>query len=66
MYNTHIKDLILNKEALKYAKIKSQSITGKHLLLAYSQLKFFKLIVFLITKRFPPFTELANILKISL
>jgi hypothetical protein len=42
MYNTHVKDLILNKAALNYGKIKSKSITGKHLLIAYSQLKFIK------------------------
>lgn len=42
MYNTHIKDLILNSEALKCGKIKSKSITGKHLLLCYSQLNLLK------------------------
>jgi len=52
MYNTHIKDLILNKEALKYGKIKTKSITGKHLLIAYSQLMFFRLLTQLIANRF--------------
>lgn len=52
MYNTHVKDLILNKEALKYGKIKTKSVTGKHLLIAYSQLMFFRLLTQLIANRF--------------
>jgi hypothetical protein len=56
MYNTHVKDLILNKSALNFGKIKTKSITGKHLLIAYSQLKFFKTIGSLVTNRYPDYS----------
>lgn len=55
MYNTHIKELILNKGALNYGKIKSKSITGKHLLIAYSQLKFIKKVAEMMAKRYELF-----------
>lgn len=42
MYTTHIKSLIINSEALKCGKIKSKTITGRHLLLCFSQLKLIK------------------------
>ena len=51
-YINHIKDLILNKNALNYGKIKSKSITGKHLMLTYSQLKFMKLVNLMISQRY--------------
>lgn len=50
-YNAHVKDLILNKTALNHGKIKSKSITGKHLLIAYSQLRLVRVIVAMIGKR---------------
>lgn len=62
MYNTHVKDLILNKSALNYGKIKSKSITGKHLLIAYSQLKFIKTVSTKIAQRLPKSKEMAEIL----
>jgi hypothetical protein len=52
MYNENIKKLILQKEALNYGKLKSKSITGKHLVTAYSQLKLFKILTLAISKRF--------------
>lgn len=39
MYNQYIKDLILKSEAVKLGKIKSKSITAKHLVTAYAQLQ---------------------------
>lgn len=55
MYNSHVKELILNKGALNYGKIKSKSITGKHLLIAYSQLKLLKSVSGSIAQRLPNF-----------
>ena len=62
MYNTHIKELILNKAALNYGKIKAKSITGKHLLIAYSQLKLLKAVSSTVAQRLPNFKELAEIM----
>ncbi len=62
MYNTHVKELILNKGALSFGKIRSKSITGKHLLNAYSQLKFFRTVGGLITRRFPEYAELSGLM----
>lgn len=39
MYNQYVKDLILKSEALKFNKIKSKSITARHLLITFVQLK---------------------------
>lgn len=39
MYNQYVKDLILKSEALKFNKIKTKTITARHLLVAYVQLK---------------------------
>ncbi len=63
MYNTHVKDLILNKGALNYGKIKSKSITGKHLLVAYSQLKLIRLVALKIAKRNHKFQQHNEIIK---
>lgn len=62
-YNNHIKELILNKAALQYGKIKSKSITGKHLLLAYSQLKFIRLISQMLAKRWERFQQSHDLVK---
>ena len=62
MYNTHVKELILNKGALAFGKVRSKSITGKHLLIAYSQLKFFRTVGALITRRFPEYEELSGLM----
>lgn len=56
-YSSHVRDLILNKGALNYGKIKSKSITGKHLLIAYSQLKLVKIIATMIAQRTPKFQD---------
>lgn len=62
MYNENIKKLIIGKEALNYGKIKSKSITAKHLVTAYSQLKFFKGLTQAIAKRFSSFAGHAAII----
>ncbi len=41
-YCNKIRTLILSSEALSLGKIKTKTITGKHLLLAFIQLKFFE------------------------
>lgn len=63
MYNEYIKKLILAKEALNYGKIKSKSITGKHLVIAYSQLKLFKTVTLAIAKRFESFKNYSQIIQ---
>jgi hypothetical protein len=63
MYNEIIKKLILGKEALNYGKIKSKSITAKHLVTAFSQLKFFKALSQAIASRFASFSGHAAIIS---
>ena len=63
MYNEYIKKLILAKEALNYGRIKSKSITGKHLVIAYSQLKLFKSVTLGIAKRFESFQHYSQIIQ---
>jgi hypothetical protein len=62
MVNENIKKLILGKEALNYGKIKSKSITAKHLVTAYAQLRFFRGVTTAIANRFPSFTAHSPII----
>lgn len=62
-YSNHVKELILNKGALNYGKIKSKSITGKHLLLAYSQLKFVKFVAHMIAGRWNKFAHNGEVVR---
>ena len=41
------------------SKSRSKTITGKHLLLAYSQLNFVRVLMEGVSKRFPQFTDKA-------
>jgi len=62
MVNENIRKLILGKEALNYGKIKSKSITGKHLVTAYAQLRFFRAVTQAIARRLPAFTAHSPII----
>ena len=63
MYNKYINRLIRAKEALKYDKIKSKSITGMHLVIAYSQLRLYKSATSAITKRFEFFQNHSPVIR---
>lgn len=63
VYNENIRKLILGKEALNYGKIKSKSITAKHLVTAYSQLKLLNTLTESLSKRLPSFASHAPIVS---
>ena len=62
-YNTQVKDLILNKNALNYGKITTKAITAKHLLTTYAQLQFMRAVAGAIAERYNRFQESAENIK---
>ena len=62
-YNTQVKDLILNKNALNYGKITTKAITAKHLLTTYAQLQFMRAVTGAIAERYSRFQESAENIK---
>ena len=59
MYNVHVGQFILERRALEESNSRSKTITGKHLLLTYSQLNFVRVLMESVSKRFPQFTDKA-------
>lgn len=63
MFNVHVGQFILERKALEESNSKSKTITGKHLLLTYSQLNFLRLLMEAVSNRFPQFSDKAFIVK---
>lgn len=59
MYNVHVGQFILERKAIEESNSKSKTITGKHLLLTYSQLNFIRTLMENVSNRFPQFRDKA-------